>query len=99
MNQERLMNILLGPHISEKASRLGEEKTPQVVFKVATNARKPEIKKAVELMFEVEVDQVRIVRVKGKHKSFGRVQGRRSNWKKAYVKLKPGHDIDFMGAE
>ena len=63
------------------------------------DARKPEIKQAVELMFKVEVESVQVMNVKGKRKGFGRVRGKRSDWKKAYVSLKPGHDIDFMGAE
>ena len=98
MNDERLAKILLAPHISEKATRIGEGAN-QVVFRVAKDARKPEIRRAVEKMFDVEVDSVTVTNVKGKRKRFGRIQGRRSDWKKAYVSLKPGHDIDFMGAE
>ena len=98
MNQERLMNILLSPHVSEK-STMTADANRQFVFRVARDARKPEIKRAVELMFKVEVDRVQVVNVKGKRKTFGRVPGRRPDWKKAYVGLKPGFDIDFMGAE
>ncbi len=98
MNQERLMNILLSPHISEK-STMAADVNRQFVFRVVRDARKPEIKRAVELMFKVEVDRVQVVNVKGKRKTFGRVPGRRPDWKKAYVCLKPGFDIDFMGAE
>ncbi len=98
MSQDRLMGVLLAPHISEKGTRVADAHR-QVVFKVRPDARKPEIKKAVELCFGVEVDQVRVMNVKGKRKTFGRVPGRRSSWKKAYVSLKPGHDIDFMGGE
>ena len=98
MNQERLMNILLSPHVSEKSS-MAADVNRQFVFRVARDARKPEIKRAVELMFKVEVDRVQVVNVKGKRKTFGRVPGRRPDWKKAYVCLKPGFDIDFMGAE
>lgn len=98
MNRERLMNIILAPHISEKGTRVADAHR-QFVFKVARGARKPEIKRAIELLFEVEVEQVRVMNVKGKRKSFGRVQGQRPAWKKAYVSLKPGHDIDFTGAE
>ena len=98
MNQERLMNILLSPHVSEK-STLAADANRQFVFRVARDARKPEIKRAVELMFKVEVERVQVVNVKGKRKTFGRVPGRRPSWKKAYVCLKPGFDIDFMGAE
>ncbi len=97
MNKERLMNVLLEPRITEKSSLLGD-KYNQFVFKVAKNASKPEIKQAVELMFEVEVDSVQVNNVKGKSKRYKNTSGRRSDWKKAYVKLKPGSNIDFMGA-
>ncbi len=90
------MNVLLEPRITEKSSLLGD-KYNQFVFKVAKNASKPEIKQAVELMFEVEVDSVQVNNVKGKKKSYKNTSGRRSDWKKAYVKLKPGSNIDFMG--
>ncbi|MCH7694720.1 MAG: 50S ribosomal protein L23 [Proteobacteria bacterium] len=96
MNKERLMNVLLEPRITEKSSLLGD-KYNQFVFKVAKNASKPEIKQAVELMFEVEVDKVQVNNVKGKSKRYKNTSGRRSDWKKAYVKLKPGSNIDFMG--
>ena len=98
MSQERLMRILLSPHVSEKTTRIADAHN-QFVFKVVADARKPEIKRAVELMFKVEVESVQVLNVKGKRKVSGRVRGRRSDWKKAYVSLKPGHDIDFMGAE
>ncbi|MFZ5594547.1 MAG: 50S ribosomal protein L23 [Pseudomonadota bacterium] len=98
MNQERLMNILLAPHVSEKSTRIADANR-QVVFKVVRDASKPEIKGAIELMFNVQVADVRVCNVKGKTKRFGRMEGRRSNWKKAYVTLKPGHDIDFMGPQ
>ena len=98
MNEERLMNLLIAPHVSEKSTLMADANR-QFVFKVARDARKPEIKRAVELMFKVEVASVQVINVKGKRKTFGRVPGRRPGWKKAYVCLKPGHDIDFMGAE
>jgi large subunit ribosomal protein L23 len=98
MNQERVAKILLAPHITEKATMMGE-KANQYVFKVAGDADKGEIKTAVESLFTVQVDSVRVLNVKGKQKRFGARMGRRKNWKKAYVKLKAGHDIDFMGAE
>lgn len=98
MNQERLMTVLLGPHVSEKGTILAE-KNNQVVFKVRRDANKAEIRAAVELMFEVKVDGVQVVNQKGKSKRFGRYMGRRSDWKKAYVRLAEGHDIDFVGAE
>ncbi len=97
MNQERLMKVLLGPHITEKAS-VAAETNQQIVFKVATDANKTEIKKAVELLFEVEVDSVQVANVKGKRKRFGAIQGRRSGYKKAYVQLKAGSEIDFTSA-
>jgi large subunit ribosomal protein L23 len=98
MNQERLMKVLLSPHVSEKATRAGEQ-AHQVVFKVATDATKPEIKSAVETLFNVKVDAVQVANAKGKTKRFGRMMGRRRNWKKAYVTLQAGYDIDFMGSE
>ena len=98
MNEERLMQILRGPRISEKSTRMGDVHR-QVVFEVAKDAKKPEIKRAVEHLFKVEVHQVQVMNVKGKRKSFGRIRGKRPAWRKAYVTLKPGHDIDFMGAE
>lgn len=97
MNQERLMSILVAPHISEKSTRVADGSN-QVTFKVRSDARKPEIRRAVEKIFEVEVESVSVMNVRGKRKSFrGRSQGRRSDWRKAYVRLKDGHDIDFMG--
>ena len=98
MNQERLMNILLAPIVSEKSSRLADA-SRQFVFKVMKDASKPEVKRAVELMFDVKVDNVQITNMRGKVKVHGRSIGRRSDWKKAYVTLSEGHDIDFMGAE
>ena len=98
MNQERLMGLLLAPHVSEKSTRTAES-NKQFVFKVVADATKPEIKGGVELMFSVQVSAVHVCNVKGKVKRAGRMQGRRSNWKKAYVTLKPGHDIDFMGPQ
>jgi large subunit ribosomal protein L23 len=97
MNQERIMSILLAPHVSEKASLAADR--GEFVFKVAINATKLEIKRAVELMFEVKVESVKTSVVKGKTKRTGQIAGRRSNWKKAYVSLQEGQDIDFVGAE
>ncbi len=98
MNQEKLMTVLLEPRVTEKSTMVGEAYN-QYVFKVAKSATKPEIKKAVELMFEgAEVESVQVANVKGKKKIFARRPGQRVNWKKAYVKLKAGFDIDFMGA-
>jgi large subunit ribosomal protein L23 len=98
MNQERLMKVLLAPHVSEKGTNIGE-KHRQYIFKVMPEATKPEIKQAVELMFEVKVSDVQVANMKGKSKRFGRFSGRRSNWKKAYVTLQPGHEIELMGPE
>jgi large subunit ribosomal protein L23 len=94
-SKERLMQVLVAPHVSEKAARAGEGN--QIVFRVARDATKPEIKAAVELMFEVKVDAVQVVM--GKAKRFGGRPGQRSDWKKAYVKLAQGQTIDFAGAE
>jgi len=98
MSQERLMTVLLGPHVSEKGTVLAE-KNNQIVFRVRPDASKSEIRKAVELMFEVKVEGVQVVNVHGKHKRFGRLSGKRSSWKKAYVRLAEGQDIDFLGTE
>jgi len=98
MNQERLMQVLLSPHVSEKSTIVGEAHN-QYVFKVVPDAKKPEIKKAVEQMFSVKVRGVQVSNVKGKSKRFGTIQGRRSDWKKAYVTLEAGQDIDFLGGE
>ena len=96
MSTARLMSILLSPVVSEKSS-LAADRANQFAFRVTTDATKPEIAKAVELMFDVKVDQVRTVNMKGKQKRFGAVMGRRNNWKKAYVRLQEGFDIDFAG--
>lgn len=94
MNQSRLMRVLISQHSSEKANRLSD-KHGQIVFKVLPDATKLEIKAAVELLFLVKVKSVQTVNVKGKRKHFGRVHGKRSDWKKAYVGLKEGYDITF----
>lgn len=93
-NQERLMQVLLAPQISEKATMLAE-KVNQVVFVVTPDATKPEIKAAVELLFKVQVNAVQVANAKGKVKRFGRTMGRRSNVRKAYVSLMPGQEINF----
>ena len=93
-NAERLMTVLLAPVISEKATFIAD-KHSQVIFRVAPDATKPEVKAAVELMWKVEVDTVQISIVKGKEKRFGKFIGRRRGWKKAYVCLKPGQEINF----
>jgi len=98
MNQERLMKVLIAPVVSEKSTRLADENR-QFVFKVMTDASKPEVRKAVELMFDVKVDAVQMANVSGKVKRFGQSLGKRASWKKAYVTLAEGHDINFTGAE
>ena len=97
-NEERLLNILLAPQISEKATFVAE-KNEQVIFRVASDATKPEVKAAVEKLFNVTVDSVQISNVKGKQKRFGKFSGRRSDWKKAYVCLAPGQEINFAASE
>ncbi|TXL16304.1 50S ribosomal protein L23 [Methylococcaceae bacterium HT4] len=92
-----LSNAIKAPVVSEK-STVAAENDNRFVFKVANQATKLQVKKSVELMFNVEVEKVQLLNVKGKTKRFGRFMGKRSNWKKAYVKLKPGHDIDFSAA-
>lgn len=98
MNQEKLMTVLLGPHVSEKSTNVAEAHN-QVVFKVRRDATKEEIARAVELMFDVKVDGVSVVNGRGKIKRFGQALGRRKHWKKAYVRLAEGQEIDFMAAE
>ncbi len=96
MNQTRLMQIVKSPLVSEKSAGAADAAN-QFTFRVVTDATKPEIKRAVELMFDVEVVQVRVMNVKGKAKRFGRTLGKRNDWRKAMVRLKPGQDIDFAG--
>ncbi|RLA20896.1 MAG: 50S ribosomal protein L23 [Gammaproteobacteria bacterium] len=97
MSNLDLMQILQSPVVSEKSS-IAADKSNRFVFKVQKTATKPQIKKAVELMFDVKVESVQVLNVKGKSKRFGRFMGKRSDWKKAYVKLKSGFDIDFSAA-
>ena len=95
MNQQRLMQVLLAPQISEKATWVAD-KNEQIIFRVASDATKPEVKAAVELLLKVSVESVQIANVKGKQKRFGRYMGSRKNWKKAYVSLMPGQEINFV---
>ncbi len=97
MNQERMHQILVSPHVSEKGALLADEQN-QHVFKVLSTATKSEVKQAVEGMFKVKVEKVRILNVKGKAKRFGGRMGKRSDLRKAYVTLMPDNDIDFAGA-
>jgi len=96
--QERLLQVLLAPVVSEKSTWVAD-KREQVIFRVASDATKPEIKAAVEMMFKVEVESVKVTNVRGKEKRFGRFIGRRNHWKKAYVCLKPGQEINFAEGE
>jgi len=96
MNNERIMKVLLSPVVSEK-SALAADANRQYAFKVVPDATKREIEAAVEKLFEVEVERVQVVNVKGKRKRTGMRHGKRKDWRKAYVRLKEGHDIDFAG--
>ena len=96
-HQERLMTVIRGPHLSEKSHVAAENN--QVVLKVRKDATKSEIRQAVELLFEVKVDDVTVINVKGKAKRFGMTRGQRSDWKKAYVRLAEGNALDFLGGE
>jgi large subunit ribosomal protein L23 len=96
--QQRLMQVLLAPVVSEKSTYIAD-KHEQVIFRVSSDATKPEIKAAVELMFKVQVESVKVLNVRGKEKRFGRFMGRRNHWKKAYVCLKPGQEINFAEGE
>jgi large subunit ribosomal protein L23 len=98
LQQERLLQVLLAPQISEKATYVAD-KNEQVVFRVASDATKPEVKAAVEALFDVKVKSVQIANVKGKEKRFGRIMGRRKTWKKAFVCLQPGQEINFAAGE
>lgn len=95
---ERIMKVLLAPHVTEKGA-IAAESSNQYVFQVIPDATKPEIKQAVETLFEVEVDNVTVLNSKGKTKRFGAGVGRRKDWKKAYVRLKEGQTIDFTGGD
>lgn len=97
-NENRLLQVILAPVISEKSTMIAD-KSEQVAFRVATDATKPEIKAAVELLFKVQVKDVKVANVKGKQKRFGRFVGRRDNWKKAYVCLQPGQELNFVAGE
>ncbi len=97
-NSMKLLKTLVAPVVSEKSTYVGE-KNNQVVFRVAENANKSQIKAAVELLFKVEVEKVSVLRVKGKEKRYGRSIGRRRNWRKAYVCLKPGQELNLVAGE
>lgn len=95
---DRLMNVVLAPVVSEKSTFVAD-KNRQYVFRVANRATKPEIKAAVELMFKTKVEDVTVLNVRGKERRFGRLSGRRRNWKKAYVRLAEGQEINFAATE
>lgn len=98
MKQERLLKVITSPHTSEKAT-LKTEKDNEYVFRVAHCATKPEVKQAIELLFKVKVEAVRILNVKTKPKRFGSIQGRSKAWKKAYITLETGHQINFADGQ
>ncbi len=97
MNEERLLKIVLSPHMSEKAV-LGTEKRNDYVFEILPDANKAEVKQAIEYLFNTKVKQVRIVNVKPKPRRFGNTIGTKKGWKKAYVTLASGQQIDFTGS-
>jgi large subunit ribosomal protein L23 len=97
-SKDYLAGVVIAPHVSEKGARIAAEGN-QYVFKVRRDATKPEIRAAVEFLFEVKVDKVRVVNQPGKEKRFGRSLGRRSDWKKAYVRLAEGQQIEMGGSE
>ncbi len=97
MKQQELTKIIIAPVVSEKSTFLSEQQR-KFVFRVKKSATKKTIKQAVELMFSVQVESIHVLNVKGKTKRYGRFIGSRSDWKKAYVKLKEGHDIDLVVA-
>ncbi len=94
MNREQLMNVLIAPHVTEKTS-MARQNHNQYTFRVRKDATKPDIKKAVELMFEVKVSAVQVVNEPGKTRRFGKTIGRTQDWKKAYVSLAKGQTIDY----
>jgi len=97
-SEARLLQVIEGPLVSEKSTYVAD-KFEQVIFRVATTATKPEIKAAVEQLFKVQVESVQVVNVKGKLKRSGRFAGKRKDWKKAYVCLKSGQEINLMAGE
>ena len=98
MSKNRLYQVLLSPRVTEKTTQVGEDSN-QYVFHVVKDANKSEVKGAVEMLFDVNVEAVRMVNVKGKNKSFRMRPGKRSDWKKAYVRVQEGQAIDFLGSE
>ena len=97
-NIAQLMNVVLAPVVSEKSTFVADQNR-QYVFRVSDDATKPQIKAAIELMFKTKVDDVTVLNVKGKERRFGRLSGRRRSWKKAYVRLAEGQEINFAATE
>jgi len=97
-NMDQLMTVVLAPVVSEKGTMVAD-KNRQYVFRVADAATKPEIKAAVELMFKTKVESVTVLNVHGKERRFGKTIGRRRSWKKAYVRLAEGQEINFAAQE
>ena len=97
-SQEKILKTVVRPHVSDKTYGLSDTNST-IVFEVARFANKHDVKDAVEQLFEVKVESVNILNVKGKARKFGRIEGKTKAWKKAYVKLAEGHDINFVGAE
>ena len=97
-NIDQLMNIVLAPVVSEKSTFVAD-KNRQYVFRVADAATKPQIKAAIELMFKTKVDYVTVLNVHGKERRFGKLTGRKRSWKKAYVRLAEGQEINFAATE
>lgn len=98
INQERLLKVILSPHVSEKTS-IAAEKNNEYAFQVSECATKPEVKDAIEMLFNTKVKAVRIVNVRAKTKLFRGLEGKRKGWKKAYVTLQADQKIDLMGAQ
>lgn len=98
MNQERLLKIIVSPHISEKATTIAEKKN-EYVFEVIESATKPEVKDAIEFLFNTKVKLVRIVNVRAKKKMFKNIEGKRKGWKKAYITLEAGQKLDVIGVQ
>jgi len=97
-DSNRLMKVVLAPVVSEKSTMLAD-RNRQYAFRVTDDATKPEIKAAIELLFKTKVEAVTVSNVKGKEKRFGRFSGRRRSWKKAFVCLAPGQEINFGATE
>lgn len=97
MNEQKCLTVLLSPHLSEKSTAVNEQN--QYVFKVQKAATKPEIKAAVEKLFNVKVKSVQVVNQKPRKTRFGKIEGTQKAWKKAYIRLNEGSEIDFTGAQ